>query len=269
MHLANVYLYLMFTSKRILNKLSSSKKIVEKEDVVALINRLSPIHTDVPLIRMGPDGDGGYVVPDDYEGIKVCFSPGVGAYSGFEKDLADKGIKVYMADASVEKPLIEHENFHFIKKFIGPKTSGNVITMEDWTREEFLKNDDDMILQMDIEGHEYDALLSMSPELISRFRVIILELHWLYRFWDPAFYDMVNTVFGKLLKDHHCVHVHPNNCCGIFKFNGVAIPRAGEFSFIRKDRVKETSYAKVFPHALDQDNTPLGHIKLPENWVGA
>ena len=50
----------------------------------------------------GPDGDGGYLVPDDLEGIVACFSPGVSNVAGFEKDCALKGMKVFMADASVE-----------------------------------------------------------------------------------------------------------------------------------------------------------------------
>lgn len=36
------------------------------------------------LIRLGPNGDGGYLVPDDLTGIEACFSPGVCATSEFE-----------------------------------------------------------------------------------------------------------------------------------------------------------------------------------------
>lgn len=264
----NIYLTLLNTRRLIATKLTKQKRIVDKNEVMALINKLKPLKTDKELIRLGPDKDGGYVVPDDFEGIKVCFSPGVGPFSGFEKDLADQGMKIYMADASVEKPTIDHPNFIFIKKFIGTQTAGEIVTMEDWTKEEIQKSDDDMVLQMDIEGHEFDAILSMSPELISRFRIMIFEIHTLYRFWEPEFYERVTKVFDKLLKDHYCVHIHPNNCCSTFNFQGIGIPRAMEFSFIRKDRVNEVSFAVDFPHPLDQDNRHLPHVGLPKIWYG-
>jgi hypothetical protein len=40
--------------------------------------------TDVPLIRLGADGDGGYLVPDDLEDVAACFSPGVDDRASFE-----------------------------------------------------------------------------------------------------------------------------------------------------------------------------------------
>ncbi|GAA8254482.1 hypothetical protein HpDR16_05330 [Helicobacter pylori] len=35
---------------------------------------------------MGAKYDGGYLVPNDFKGIKVLFSPGVGNESAFEED---------------------------------------------------------------------------------------------------------------------------------------------------------------------------------------
>src|SRR4051794_4689062 len=40
-----------------------------------LIGRLSPVLTDVPLTRLGADGDGGYLVPEDLADVSACFSP--------------------------------------------------------------------------------------------------------------------------------------------------------------------------------------------------
>ncbi len=50
----------------------------------ALLGRLSPLSSDKELIRMGPRGDGGYLLPDDLAGIEALFSPGVNEVSGFE-----------------------------------------------------------------------------------------------------------------------------------------------------------------------------------------
>ena len=76
----------------------------DKRRIQALLAKLHPLTTAAPLLRLGPVGDGGYLLPDDLAGIEACFSPGVGLISGFEKDCADRGLSVYLADASVEHP---------------------------------------------------------------------------------------------------------------------------------------------------------------------
>jgi len=139
--------------------------------------------------------------------------------------------------------------------------------MPDWIRENTTEAQDEMLLQMDIEGHEYAALEAMSQELLSRFRIIIIELHGLFKFWEPDFHKTMVALRDKLLKDHVTVHLHPNNCCGVFKYQGVGIPRALEITLIKKDYVETKGFAKEFPHPLDQDNTALGHIKLPKDWI--
>src|SRR5580692_6161639 len=69
-----------------------------------LIGRLRPVLTDKKLIRVGGDEDGGYLVPDDIDGIVACFSPGVGPVAAFEGALASRGINCYLADGSVAAP---------------------------------------------------------------------------------------------------------------------------------------------------------------------
>ena len=59
---------------------------------------VSPISTNHKLIRIGREGDGGYLIPNDLEGIEVCFSPGVEGTADFERDLANRGIKCFFAD---------------------------------------------------------------------------------------------------------------------------------------------------------------------------
>ena len=61
-------------------------------DVLRLIERLQPQNCGKEMIRIGGDFDGGYLVPNDLEGIQYCFSPGVSNKSSFEDHLADLGI---------------------------------------------------------------------------------------------------------------------------------------------------------------------------------
>lgn len=226
-----------------------------------LLPQLYPVTTDKQLIRFGPDGDGGYLIPDDLEGIQACFSPGVSSISGFELECAERGMNVYMADASVDSPPDQHASFHFRKAFIGNRTQGDYITMDDWIHEALGDQKGDLILQMDIEGWEYKALNAISDQYLNRFRIIIVEFHGL----DFLLNYKIRT-FQKILKNHVCLHIHPNNCAEPTQIASVCLPRTMEFTFLRKDRIKSRNYQTEFPHPLDCDNTLNPTIILPEYW---
>ena len=164
-------------------------KLTPQEDVLKLIKKLRPVNTDKPLIRLGPKGDGGYLIPDDLEGIMgPCFSPGVDKICGFEKDCAEKGIKVFMADYSVNKPPEENIHFNFNKKFIGLPKSFEFLSMDEWVKENSLDSNSDLMLQMDIEGYEYEAFFGMSQSLLQRFRIIIVEFHFLNKLFISSLF---------------------------------------------------------------------------------
>lgn len=240
--------------------------LTDKVVLQSLMQRLAPRSISNGLIRLGPNGDGGYLIPEDITGIEACFSPGVSTVSGFEKDCADLGMKVFMADRSVEKPAESHELFHFTSKFVGATTNDEFITLDDWVKGSLEDSRSDLLLQIDIEGYEYETFLCMSDHLLSRFRIIVVEFHNLDQLWNKPFFTIASRAFDKILQTHTCVHIHPNNCCGIFENCGLPIPRVAEFTFLRNDRVGNYSYAKSFPHCLDCDNTEDPHLSLPECW---
>ena len=243
----------------------------EREKVTSLIESLHPYDVGKNLIRLGPNGDGGYLVPDDLEGIDACFSPGVGEICGFEKACSERDMKVFMADASVEGPEIcrASEQFYFIKKYIGAFSSENKITMDDWVNSAGLKQASDLLLQMDIEGAEYQAILSMSDDMLKRFRIIVIEFHTLDKLWNRHFFEIASSAFSKILQNHTAVHIHPNNYRPVYRRSGVEIPRYAEFTFIRNDRVDKKNPRTAFPHPLDFDNKPNPGFPLPANWFKA
>lgn len=238
------------------------------DDVRTLIRRLSPQETDRTLIRLGPVGDGGYLVPDDLIGIETCFSPGVSSVSGFELDCANRGMKVYLADASVASPPDQHPAFHFSPKFLGASTSGNFVTLDQWVAEADIPSSGDLLLQMDIEGFEYEVLLSMTDALLARFRIIVVEFHGLENLWSRPWFQITSRAFEKLLKAHTCVHIHPNNSRGVFHLNGLSIPCDAQFTFLRTDRISAMKAATSFPHPLDGDCTSIPTPPLPSCWIG-
>ena len=143
-----------------------------------------PRKLKVDNIRIGGNEDGGYVVPDDFEGIKYCFSPGVGNLTNFEDDLIKKKINCYLADFSVNTTFSD-ELINFEKKFVGPISNENYINLKDWisSKIDYEKNND-LILQLDVEGDEYDIINSLDIGTLKKFRIILIEFHQLHYIFD-------------------------------------------------------------------------------------
>lgn len=247
----------------------SVDRITNKDTLVALIEKLHPYCTDKDLIRLGTNGDGGYLVPNDIEGISACFSPGVGNLSTFEQDCLQHGMQAFCADKSVDSPLIKNDKFHFIDKFIGPITNEDFITMDDWVNASLEDKNSDLLLQMDIEGHEYFSIMNMSNALLKRFRIMVIEFHNLQKLWNKEFFSIALIVFQKILQNHICVHIHPNNIGGIERRGWIEIPCIAEFTFIRMDRIKNMAPQSNFPHPLDFDNANKETIGLPKCWYNS
>ena len=75
-----------------------SKKIrisqtVNQASLEDFFRKIHPIDSGHPLVRLGGEGDGGYLVPDDLDGIGACFSPGVSDVANFELAFANRGVK--------------------------------------------------------------------------------------------------------------------------------------------------------------------------------
>lgn len=237
-----------------------------REEILSLISELRPVRTPSPLIRLGPGTDGGYLVPDDLDGIAACFSPGVSRVAGFEKDCALRGMEVYLADRSIETLPEEDPKFHFLKKFIGASANDDFITPEQWVNSCHPKPDDDLILQMDIEGYEYETILSMPEPLIRRFRIIVTEFHSVHLWWSRPFFEISRSAIRKILQTHAVVHIHPNNIGKLIVRQGVALPELPEITFLRRDRIPEKERIRCLPHPLDISNTGGPQIVLPPYW---
>jgi hypothetical protein len=230
------------------------------------MRKLRPQDCGKELIRIGGTGDGGYLIPDDLEGIEYCFSPGVNVVSDFENHLANLKIKSFLADYSVDSPPVQRPEFIFDKKFLGSTDNGKFMTLASW-KDKYLRDYAcDLILQIDIEGFEYQVIINTPDRLLGQFRIIVIEFHYLERIFDPVFFELLSSCFDKLLELFHVVHIHPNNCCGSVKKGDLEVPRLMEFTFLNKKRVSGTNPHLSFPHKLDRDNTTKRPLHLPKCW---
>lgn len=226
----------------------------DPEAVRAVLAGLAPMTTEHALIRLGPDSDGGYLVPDDLDDIVACLSPGVSTESGFDLACARRGMDVFLADASVEAPAAAHERFHFTRRHVGAWSDDTTMTLDEWVVRAEVPVEGDLLLQMDIEGAEYETLLAASDALLQRLRVVVIECHELDGLFTQAGYAVMSRVLERVARTHICVHIHPNNCGRMATWAGITVPSVAEFTFLRRDRVTSMAPARQFPHPLDVDN---------------
>lgn len=244
-------------------------RMVETQKIFELVKKLRPQKTKFDLVRIGGKDDGGYLLPDDLDDIAACFSPGVAATATFEIDLLKKkGINSHLADLEVNEPPMNFKAMSFTKKYVGTVNDEMFMTLDKWVHDQIdIDNKKDLILQMDIEGWEYPTLLNVSEDVLTRFRILVLEIHAIESWGHPEFYRIVDAFFARLLKHFYIVHNHPNNFCGTINMGGVEAPRVIELTFLRKDRSPALGFCENFPHPLDEPNIQsYPDIHLPEVW---
>lgn len=243
---------------------------VPRSEVIRLAKLIKPVPFPSGLIRLGDKTDGGYLVPDDLEGVVSCFSPGVAEAASFELALAELGINSYLADFSVDGPPIQNPMFDFEKRFIGIQSDDvKYLRLDEWVLNKNHVNGD-LILQMDIEGAEWPILADIDQDTLAKFRVIVIELHDLDQMLTTVSGSrIVESVFSKLSASFWAVHLHPNNCCPPTQYQGLEIPPVLEVTFVRKDRIKDAtnSIPVQIPHPLDAKNVgDYKNVDLPEYW---
>lgn len=247
------------------------RKASSTQDIGKFVERFRQHYISVDLIRVGGAGDGGYLIPDRVlTNIDYCFSPGVSDTANFEDELATTyGINSFLADASVAKVPLANDNFHFTRRFLGSEVSDDFMLLGDWIKTSIDDSAEGLLLQMDIEGAEYDVLINEAESTIERFSILVIEFHFLRDLFDKRCLAMISSVFEKLYRNFSICHTHPNNGCGITQLGGIEVPDVIEVTFLRNDLAAELSSGDPIslPHHLDCKNVSgEPDIKMPEAW---
>jgi|APCry1669188879_1035177.scaffolds.fasta_scaffold01182_2 hypothetical protein len=250
-----------------------------KDEVMALIEAIAPVNNGHELIRLGGSGDGGYLVPNDLEGIGCCYSPGVQHISEFEIQLIHHhGIPSQLIDGSIDQPNVPQDlqdKLRFTKGWIGAYTDLScqppIYSLNGWIGASLDQVQGDIILQIDIEDFEWEALLALDMSIQQRMRMIICEFGGLHYMTNSRAFYWMNKVLTKLLSTHDVVHFHPNNCCGKFEYyDGLQIPGLAELTLHRKDRrrIAEPNRRLSLMHPLDHDCVPSQPtLTLTPHWT--
>ena len=238
-----------------LSRNTTTTGLTAKSEVLNLLERIRPQDNGHRLIRVGGPGDGGYLIPDDLTGISECFSPGSNKLSNFESEIAQNWqIKSFICDSADEKPSDLTALQDFTEAWVGPATDGKkYISLEDWV-EEKSQSQGDLMLQIDVEGAEFLTLLAASTHLLNRFRIVVIELHFLEALKNKWAFDQIYfPFFDKILSEFDVVHLHPNNCCGTWTYGDFEFPRIIELTLHRKNR---SMYLRPVPSSRNELDHP-------------
>jgi len=226
----------------------------ERSSIKGLLEKFAPQSCGRDLVRVGPDFDGGYLIPDDLDGIEALYSPGVSDTLGFDLEIAKCGIPCFLADGTVEPPTNLHPSMNFEKMMIGEGPADTFMSLDSWVTRTAPPRGD-LMLQMDIEGAEYEVLLATPRALLNRFRIIILEIHGIDRYLFGDARTQLDQLMDRLLENHIICHLHPNNVCPPVTILGQSIPPLVELTLLRRDRVGDIAGDKPgYPHPLDAPN---------------
>ena len=202
-----------------------------------------PWEINQSLIRLGRDGDGGYVVNfGALDQCDICYSYGINGLITFEEyweNMSNKPSKLYDMTCDAPSNLLPGMTY-FKEGLSGAKTNNCDNFLNHYM------NEGQVLLKMDVESCEYDWILNTDMAVLSKIvPTMVIEFHWIDRF---PFEDCINKV-----KEHYnIIHLHGNNY-GRY-ING--IPSVPEITFLRKDSanfIKETHRTYPLP-ILDTPN---------------
>ena len=199
-------------------------------------------------ILIGAKRDGCYVLLDDFKDIKIAYSFGISKMIQFDKDLADRGIDVFMYDHTINSLPYNNPKFHWKKIGISGKNPKNnqLKSLEELIIENGHSLEKNMILKIDVEHSEWDSLKDISNNILNQFKYIAIEFHFISdKNENKLYYD----VLKKLQTNHQVFYLRCHGRENIVIFGNNRICKNLEVSYIiKKDNIfsKDESIYPIF-----------------------
>ena len=208
-------------------------------------------------IRIGGEGDGGYVLLDRLRPEQPVLSYGVGPDSSFDLDLAARGHRVFMFDHTVTGPRGGvPQGCAFFREGVAakPDPENRLDTVAAHLQRLHLAGRRDVILKMDIEGGEWAIMAELPDEALDSFEQIVVEFHWLQTLERESFTAQAIAALQRLNARFTLCHVHANAYGGPKMVAGVILPHVIEVTYVRSDLVSRTPNRTLYPTEHDRTN---------------
>ncbi|BDV36184.1 hypothetical protein [Methylocystis iwaonis] len=226
--------------------------------LVEALALLTPFDIDRRKVRIGPETDGGYVFVDHIDPSQTILSYGISFEYRFDAEMAARGHRVYMFDHTIDGINATHPNMLYYKEGVAGVSSPEqcLYSIEDHLAR-FGIEGDRLILKMDVEGAEWDAI-GMTPDtVLARFEQIVIEVHGVNAITDTGYREKFCFFFRKLNRLFTLFHVHANNCDGpngLTIVSGIPVSPLLELSYVRNNVCNKFPSRTLYPTALDFPN---------------
>src|SRR5215831_16389721 len=226
----------------------------------AYFELLQPVAlTNCELERFGEPNDGGYLMCGNLlGGVQAGYSYGISGYDGWGCDVSTKAkVTVHEYDCfDTTEPECPKGALKFHAECVGDKPRTEEGRVFDTMTNQFGKNGDAskrIVMKMDVEGSEWDSLLSAPDTLFEQIDQFVVEFHGVGDERNGT-QEQKQRVVQRLKRFFEVGHIHFNNAtCG----DGVEpFPSwAYEVLFVNKRlAVVDSTRRVVGPHPLDAPN---------------
>ena len=221
-------------------------------------------------MRLGPVFDGGYVTIEPEtrtENDGIAYSFGISTYDPWSLEMAKRGYNVFQYDGTIESGPYSNPMIHFFNYMItgSCEPNPNEKNIKQILNEHGHRGKN-IMLNIDIEGGEWDFFDTITKEELLQFEQIIVEFHGLIL--DDNL-SRKTEILRKINETHQCIHVHANNgaCPNLVTIlpEFRQFPVIMEVTYIRKDPdLKFIDCFDEFPGKLDSPNSPF----FPDIYLG-
>jgi hypothetical protein len=210
-------------------------------------------------IRIGSYNDGGYLLLDHLlEKTDVLYSYGIADNTTFETEFCYRyQCSARLYDHTINRLPYCLPTFKFHKEGIGASKTHELNTLMSHIQQNNDTNKN-MVLKMDVEGAEYEALLATPNHVLQQFSQIAIELHGIDNIESEQEYQLRCNFFDKMNKIFFLYHAHYNNYDHTIVKYGYNIPQTIEVTFVNRNLKDLTpiKHVQALPRAKDRHCKP-------------
>jgi hypothetical protein len=196
--------------------------------------------------------------------ISNVLSIGVGEDNLADIHLAKMGHRVHAWDHTIKKLPVKHPNIVFHKTGVGkPEDGQNLLPLPELLDRSFPNFEGPVALMMDVEGQEWESLMSANDQTMSKFGLMVIEFHNVGNLiFDP---ESVLFPLRKIRETHTPVVLSTNNYGASWKYPGnVTIPDVVEVTYVLNS---DTRVSEDAPGIID-DTVNLPNLEaIDMAWV--
>ena len=207
-------------------------------------------------IRVGSHADGGYILLDHLlDTTEVLYSYGISTDTTFEVEFCYRyGCTAHLYDHTIDKLPHALKPLQFHQEGIDSQKTEQLDTLMSHVSQnnDLEKN---LVCKMDVEGAEFEALLSTPDHILQTFNQMVIELHGIDQIDSEKDYSIKSALLTKLNVLFYMYHTHAVNYTHSTVKCGYRIPQTIEITLInRKLKYLTPALPPPLPLTIDRRN---------------